>query len=224
MGFSDESGAIRAALGFVGPGPALEFADAEGAVRAHLSDTADATKLVSQDEQGIPRAALGISADGGILGLFDESGTLRTSVGHTPESSAFEIYDAQGTLRADLGFSQGSPGFSLNDSSQTPRVAAGFVRSTQEPSWWLQPMSRTQATVLGLPAIAATVLEWTTGSGFLAFAGVLIAGAGSGVIYLVLDYLRSERSVRVRRFRLEEDDSRRKWRRYRWPRGARAWR
>ena len=90
------------------------------------------------------------------------------------------------------------------------------------PSWWLQPMSRRQATILGLPLIASTVLEVITDSDYVAFAWVMFAGEGSGVIYLVLDYLRSQHLERVRRFRVEEDDSRRKWRRYRWPHGART--
>lgn len=102
------------------------------------------------------------------------------------------------------------------DASTRPSTAA------EEPSWWLQPMRRTQATVLTLPAIAATVLEWTTDSDYVAFAWALVAGGVLATTFLVMTYLRSERSVRVRRFRVEEDDSRRKWRRYRWPRGTRT--
>ena len=98
------------------------------------------------------------------------------------------------------------------------RPSAGDAK----PSWWLQPMSRRQATVLGLPLIAATVTEWVTDSDYAAFAWVFIVGGTLSATYLVLAYLRSERLERPRRFRPAEDDSRRKWRSYRWPRGART--
>ncbi len=102
------------------------------------------------------------------------------------------------------------------DASTRPSAAA------VKPSWWLQPMSRAQATVLGLPLIAATVAEVATDPDYVAFAWVFIAGGALSATYLVLAYLRSERLERPRRFRPAEDDSRRKWRRYRWPRGARS--
>ena len=92
----------------------------------------------------------------------------------------------------------------------------------EQPSWWLQPMSRTQATILGLPLIAAPIAESVTDSNYVTFAWALIAGGSLVVTYLGLAYLRSERSESQRRFRPAEDDSRRKWRRYRWPRGALA--
>ena len=94
--------------------------------------------------------------------------------------------------------------------------------ATVDPSWWLQPMSRRQATILGLPAIAATVAELVADSDYVAFAWALVAGGILSVAYLVVAYRQSDRSQRHRRFRPAEDDSPRKWRRYRWPRGART--
>ena len=91
-----------------------------------------------------------------------------------------------------------------------------------QPSWWLQPMSRRQVTVLGLPLIASSVAGIVTDSDYVAFAWVLVVGGTLGTTYLALAYLRSERSARPRRFRPAEDDSSKKWRRYRWPRGART--
>ena len=75
---------------------------------------------------------------------------------------------------------------------------------------------------MGLPLIAATVVEIAIDSDYAAFAWTMLAGGTFDVTYLVLAYLRSNRLERPRRFRVEEDDSRRTWRRYRWPRGARS--
>ena len=105
------------------------------------------------------------------------------------------------------------------------RRADAGTRSTAagaEPSWWLQPMSRRQAAVLSLPPIAAAVAESASDSGFVAFAWGLVAGGVLAVSFLALAYRRSGRSVGPRRLRPTEDDSRRKWRSYRWPRGARS--
>lgn len=92
-----------------------------------------------------------------------------------------------------------------------------------EPSWWLQPMSpRQAAAVISLPFGAAGIAYLIADPDFVPSAWTAIAGGSLAVIYLVAAYRRSTRPRRQRRFRVEEDDSRRKWRRYRWPRGART--
>lgn len=92
-----------------------------------------------------------------------------------------------------------------------------------EPSWWLQPMSRRQASaVVSLPFGAAGIAYLVAEPNFVPAAWTAIAGGSLAVIYLVAAYRQSDRPRRQRRFRVEEDDSRRKWRRYRWPRGART--
>lgn len=92
-----------------------------------------------------------------------------------------------------------------------------------EPSWWLQPMSHRQAAaVISLPFGATGIAFLVAEPDFVPSAWTAIAGGSLAVIYLVVAYRRSNRPRRQRRFRVEEDDSSKKWRRYRWPRGART--
>ena len=86
--------------------------------------------------------------------------------------------------------------------------------ATAEPSWWLQPMSRRQVTVLGLPLIASSIAGVVTDSEYVGFAWVFVVGGTLGAAYLVLAYLWFQRLERVRRFRPAEDGSPGKWRRY----------
>ncbi|MCY4113525.1 MAG: hypothetical protein OXG33_06255 [Chloroflexi bacterium] len=84
-------------------------------------------------------------------------------------------------------------------------------------------MSRRQAAaVISLPFCAAGIAFLVADPDFVPSAWTAIAGGSLAVIYLVVAYRRSDRPRRRRRFRVEEDDSRKKWRRYRWPRGVRT--
>lgn len=118
----------------------------------------------------------------------------------------------------------GHPPIDLADAGKHPdNSSSPLPVPAIEPSWWLQPMSRRQATaVISLPFGAAGIAYLVADSNFVPSAWTAIAGGSLAVIYLVVAYRQSARSRRPRRFRVEEDDSRRKWRRYRWPRGART--